>query len=312
MLTTGGGWNRHRIFAIWLKRVAFFQFSRVHPIDAPLTDDLPQWGNITYPPWQWNTSVTAAANEFWIGGGRLMPHPRMSTGALVPPEQVIRKMGGVRVNVGPMGTVMRWDMASANWSSLFFAKDWLSTLPGPYTLEFFNSGWFHETHETAKGLRDRIDSLISRADLHLSSRVFTRTFIPQPAMLPGRLRESWEVGCASEDNSVECAVDIDTGRHRVERVGISSAMANIWGVSPESQPCQIGNTYDRVVSRAYFDVLRTGRPHYDHVFAAMPDPGGEVQWRSYQRLIYPGDRGASHFRRVRIVSEECRVAIPVL
>lgn len=253
-----------------------------------------------------------AANEFWIGGGRLMPHPRGFDGKQIPSDRVIRRMGGIQITVADAGTVMRWDTGSANWASLFFAKDWLPTLPAPYTLVFFKSGWFREHHETQVGLRDRIDALISRADMHLNFRVLTRSFIPQPTALPSRLRQTWENGMAGESDSVECAVDTDNGKHWVEAVGKDSAMAHIWGVSPESQPCRTGSHYDRVVSRAYFDVVKTGRPHYDHVFAAMPDPGGEVQWRSYQRLIFPLSTNGHHFRSVRILSEECPVAIPVL
>jgi len=250
--------------------------------------------------------------EFWIGSGRLMPHPRASTGTLIPSEYVIRKMGGVHITVDDNGTTMRWDMSSANWSSLYFAREWLPNMPAPYALKFFNAGWFTETLPAPDGLRDRIHALITRADMHLSDRVFTRTFVPQPKLLPPLLRASWEAGTADEDDSVECAVDVGTGTHRVERVGENSAMANVWGVSRESQPCRTGNHYDRVVSRAYFDVLRNGRPHYDHVFAAMPDPGGEVQWRSYQRLIYPAGNGLGRYRLIRVVSEECQVAIPLL
>jgi hypothetical protein len=197
---------------------------------------------------------------------------------------------------------------AANWSSLFFAREWLGTFLGPYTLRYFLEGWFTERYSDLEHARNRIEQLIAKSDVHLSQRVYTRSMEPAMRQLPEKLRLTLEAGCAADETSIDCHVDRSTGRVTVERIGSDSAIARVWGQSPRSYPCICGNTYDRIVSRAYHDVLKSGKPHYDHIIAAMKRPDGELAWIPYQRIVMPGGRQC----RVRVVTEAAPVAIAIL
>jgi hypothetical protein len=218
----------------------------------------------------------------------------------------------VKVSIGEDGTTVKWLAAAANWSSLGFTKDWIGTLPGPYTLNYYISGWFTETHADVQAVRDRIDQLIAKSDVHLSSRVYVKEFDPIAHPPPDSLRQFLEAGEAPLDASIDCSIDDASGRVRVERIGSQSAIARLWGVSPVSAPCLSGTTYDSVVSRAYAHVLRTGRPHYDHICAAMMGPDGEVAWIPYQRIVMRHPASRSRHRLVSVVSEIRPVEIAVV
>jgi hypothetical protein len=248
-------------------------------------------------------------SEFWISGGELVPGPDSAQAVALRERNAVQRSAMVKISAGPTGTSVSWAMFAANWASLFFAKEWIGTFPGPYTLNYFLSGWFSETIANPLAARQRIDQLIVKSDVSLSSRIYTHTAAPVAHQLPERLRETFEAGMAREDSSVDCRINPDTGRVTVERIGGDSAIAKVWGLSPVSYPCVNGNTYDRVVSRAYLDVLRTGRPHYDHIMAAMKRPDGEVAWIPYQRLVMPLKTAQPS---VRVVSESAPVAIRVL
>jgi hypothetical protein len=246
--------------------------------------------------------------DFWVAKGELVPQPDEETGL---PEQRRLAGGGnplVKISATAHGTSLTWVAFSANWSSLFFAKEWIGTFPGPYTLRYFLSGWFTERYSDPEQARNRIDQLIAKSDIHLSQRVYTRHMEPLTRQLPDKLRLTLEAGQAAEDSSIDCHVDRSTGRVTVERIGSDSAIARVWGQSPVSYPCIRGNTYDRIVSRAYHEVLQTGKPHYDHIIAAMKRPDGELAWIPYQRIVMPGGQRSS----VRVVTEAAPVAIAIL
>jgi hypothetical protein len=71
------------------------------------------------------------------------------------------------------------------------------------------------------------------------------------------------------------------------RIGPGSPIAKLWGIFPVSYPCLMGNPYDRVVSEVYPRVVKTGEPHYGHVYAAMSLPDRQVRWMPYQRVVLP-------------------------
>jgi hypothetical protein len=250
-----------------------------------------------------------ANGEFWIAKGELVPQPELEIDSQSSERAAMRRRSLVKVSSSKQGTSVSWTMFSANWSSLFFAKEWIGTFPGPYTLRYFLSGWFTERYTDPMQARDRIDQLIAKSDIHLSQCVFTRSFDPVSWQLPDKLRTTLEAGRAEDRHSIDCRVDPDSGRVTVERIGSDSAIAKVWGLSPVSYPCIRGNTYDRIVSRAYHDVLHQGRPHYDHIIAAMKRPDGEVAWIPYQRIIMPIN---AKTKSVRVVSEAAPVAIKIL
>jgi hypothetical protein len=107
-------------------------------------------------------------------------------------------------------------------------------------------------------------------------------------------------------------VDMNSGQSQVERVGHKSAIATIWGVSPVSFPCLTGHSYDRVVSSAYVDVVRSSRPNFSHVVAAMTQPNGETRWFGYQRAIFPGNMLEGGLPSVQVVGHISPVDIALL
>ena len=119
--------------------------------------------------------------------------------------------------------------------------------------------------------------------------------------------ERWK----TDEAAIKGALDAALQTFRVERVGRHSTIAKLWGVNPVSYPCLSGHSYDRAVSRIYPEVSRSGEPHYDHIYAAMASPRGEVVWVPYQRVVLPLHRGRSG-RAVRIVTEVAKVDIAPL
>ena len=63
---------------------------------------------------------------------------------------LLDRKGVVRVTAGTQGTTIRWSVFSGNWSSLYFAMDWLLNRPGPITLQYYLMGWFIETFKESK------------------------------------------------------------------------------------------------------------------------------------------------------------------
>jgi hypothetical protein len=250
--------------------------------------------------------------EFWIGNGCLVDRPKSSFGNDLPDRTLIQSGRYIKIESTEAGTIVKWTMFAPNWASLFFIEGWLGNLPEPYTLRFFNAGWFSETYDSKEAASRRISQLIGKADVRFSSRAYTRRFVPTVMKLPERLRQAWEAGEAPPDSSVVCSVDNVTGISQVESVGHASAIASIWGVSPVTYPCLTGHSYDRAVSGAYHDVLRTGRPDYSHVIAAMTQPDGEVQWYGYQRLVFPGTSSVHGNPTVNVMGHVSPVEIPLL
>ncbi len=81
-------------------------------------------------------------------------------------------------------------------------------------------------------------------------------------------------------------------------------------MSPVSYACRSGNSYDEVISEAYTDVLRTGKPRYDHVLAAMRMPDNVVRWMPYQRIVVPTRMGEK-LMSVSVVAEIANVEIRI-
>jgi hypothetical protein len=250
--------------------------------------------------------------EFWISKGHLVPKPEPEDGRVLPELVMLDRYGLVKVTIDDTGATLKWHGFGANWASLYFAKEWIGTFSGPYTLKFYFSGWFTETITDATKARDRIDELIAKSDLHLSSRVYVQSFAPEGRPLPDIIRRTLETGDVPPEYSIDCSIEEESGRVKVERIGSNSAIAKLWGLSPVSSPCLSGTSYDKAVSAAYKEVLKTGRPHYDHIYAAMMGPDGEVSWIPYQRIVTPGPRGRGRSRLVRVVSQIMPVEIAVV
>ena len=69
--------------------------------------------------------------------------------------------------------------------------------------------------------------------------------------------------------------------------------------------------YDFRVSAAYWDVIKTGEPRYDHVRALIHIDGSEPFWVSYERLLTYGIIDAGKPAVVCLVNRTQNISIPL-
>jgi hypothetical protein len=246
----------------------------------------------------------------WIRDGALSSRPLKAGGSQYQDKSLFDQFGMVRIKCGASGTEVQWNMACPNWASLMLAGKLIVACGGPFKLKYFNAGWFTETQPDAFSTAERIEALIFKSDVRLSDRAYTSVEIPDLGIVPETLRLALQTGTAPDSKSIVCAVEPEREYCHVEHVGKDSLIARIWGVSPNSYPCLNGHSYDRAVTPEYFNVVNTGRIHYDHVLASMVRPNGELHWLAYHRVIMPELVGGR--KRVRVVSELAPVKIQLL
>lgn len=248
-----------------------------------------------------------ARGVHWVSNGRFVPPPE---GSSSPAEEraLLRRHGFVKIVESESGSLMCWSMFSANWSSLFFAAEWVHGALGPFQLQYYSAGWFNERFEHAHVAAERIRHLIHKSDVHLSQTVYIRSAPHKPKVVPKLLKQVLRDNAAEEDCSIDCLYDQAAQRFRVIRVGPNSTIAKLWGTTPVSYPCLTGHSYDHAVSRIYPQVTRTGEPHYDHIYAAMASANGDVVWVPYQRVVVRLNLG-QRARAVRVVTELAEVDI---
>jgi hypothetical protein len=245
--------------------------------------------------------------DYWIGNGRIVPGPETVPSA-AEERQLLQRRGLVKITASETGTTIRWSMFSANWSSLYFAAEWVHGALGPFTVQYYSAGWFNERFDHAHAVSERISHLIQKSDVHLSQTVYIRSNPQKPKAVPLILKQALRENAASEDCSIDCLYDQAAQRFRVARVGRNSTIAKLWGINPVSYPCLTGHSYDRAVSGVYPQVTRTGQPHYDHIYAAMASAHGDVVWVPYQRVVLPLNLGRK-LKAVRVVTELAEVDI---
>lgn len=250
--------------------------------------------------------------EQWIAHGKIIARPTHASGSRLSDKTLLFQQELVKVETTPAGTSCKWVMFGANWTSLYVLRELLSTYVAPYTFEFFNTGWFNETFQSVTDARLRVDQLISKSDVRFSTRTYTRSFSTSDHAMTPRLKSMWNSGGLDESSSVHCTINTELEQTVVDYIGPNSALAKVWGVSPVSYPTLSGHSYDRVVSKSYYEVIRTGRPHFDHVLAAMVRPDGIVQWLGYQRLVFPKSGTKNGLPQVSVACEFADVKIPLL
>jgi hypothetical protein len=246
----------------------------------------------------------------WIRDGAFATRPKKTNATEYNDKILFDQYAMVRILTDAHGTQIQWNMACPNWTSLMLAAKLASACSGPFTLRYFKSGWFSETLATATETADRIDALIYKSDVHLNERAYTSTVDPDVSAMPAALKSALQTGVAPDARSVICAVDPARESSHVVHIGKDSLIARIWGISHNSYPCLNGHSYDRAVTPKYFDVIATGRAHYDHVLASMVRPDGELHWLAYHRVILPDVQG--DLKRVRVVSELAPVDIQLM
>ena len=227
------------------------------------------------------------AKIFWIFRGQIMFPPDLGIDDMAQELDLIERHGFVKVTQSSNGTEIKWSVFAPNWASLYFVLEWIDTFPAPYTLHYNLAGWFEEHVGSQPAARDRIQAIIGKSDIHLTRRTFVQEADPSRPDIPDLLKDVLQRGSILPDYSIECILDNSSSKFNVERVGRKTEIARLWGLSPVSFPCMTGHSYDRIVSEAYRQVVKTGEPHFDHVCAAMVTPDSTTTWQSYQRVILP-------------------------
>jgi hypothetical protein len=225
--------------------------------------------------------------ELWVHEGRIVLRPSGENGAICSDRILLQQKNYVKLEFNKSWVTIQWHMASANWASLFFIMKWITNYSGPFKLVFFNAGWFEEIYHTPDQAKRRIDQLVGKSDVHLSSKVFTRDFLGSISPIALELVQLLKQGGPDESKAVVCEVDLEREKVEVQHIGKDSVLAGIWGEARMSYPCQTGHSYDRIVSKAYFRAVNENRPICDQVLASMVKPDGNVHWISYQRVIFP-------------------------
>ncbi len=226
--------------------------------------------------------------SYWIVNGVVDNDP-MTRPGIDTPEALMQRAGGVFIQSSREGTIIRWAMFASNWASLYSVAESIQTMPGPYTFEFFLAGWFTQTVRDPQHAALRLQDLIMKSDIHLRQKTHVRTMDPSTFGAVSRLvGDTIADRRASPERAVDCVFDSHTGQFLVERVGDQSTVAKFYGTtSPTSFPCQIGNAYDHIVSRAYKRVMTEGELLYGHVLAVFPTKTVAEQWLGYQRVVLP-------------------------
>jgi hypothetical protein len=254
----------------------------------------------------------ADSRSVWIHQGRVVEEPRSFDAGGNSEDVAIHRDGFVRVTYAlDSGTTIRWAAFSPNWSSLYYIMECLSLYPAPYHLKYYLAGWFSETIATSEAARDRLHALIAKSDVHLLARTFVKPADPDPQVMPPLRQDAWSDRAVKPDYSIDCVRDDYDDRFKVMRIGPGSPIARLWGIFPVSYPCLIGNPYDQIVSEVYPQVVKSGEPHYSHVYAAMSLPNRQVHWVPYQRVVLP-HRFPDGRDGVTVVSELSPVDIQVV
>ncbi len=249
--------------------------------------------------------------RFWIAGGKKLADSSVEHVLDEVEAERFTQDGAVRVTTGSLGTEIKWSVFSPCFGSLYYAIEWLPKANLPIVLRFYLSGWFEETCHTAEQAIDRIEQIIAKSELHLTRRVFVEEFEPKGRMMSPLLQRIWHDHAISPENSVDCVYEEQSRKFRVDRIGPQSTIAKLWGMSPVSYACRSGNSYDEVVSEAYTNVLRSGKPRYDHVLAALRMPDNTVRWVPYQRIVVPRPNDESSMS-VSVVAEIAKVDINLI
>ena len=249
--------------------------------------------------------------ELWVHEGRIVTRPQGEHGVICSDRVLLQQKNYVKIETTKSSVKIQWYMSAANWASLFFIMKWITNFNGPFKLVFFNAGWFEENYDTTEQAKRRIDQLIGKSDVHLSSKVFTRDFLGSISPVAMELVQLLKQGGPDESKAVICEVDVEREKVEVQHVGKDSVLAGIWGEARMSYPCQTGHSYDKIVSKAYFRAVNENRPIYDQVLASMVTPNGNVHWISYQRVIFPTLRKSATSRLVAVNCALAPVDIPV-
>ena len=249
--------------------------------------------------------------RFWIAGGRKLSDSSIEHILDDVETERFNHDGAVRITSGSLGTEIKWSVFSPSFASLYYAIEWLPMASLPIVLRYYLSGWFEETCFTVGQAINRIEQIMAKSELHLTRRTFVEEFDPKGRIMSPMLQKMWQDHSISLEDSVDCVYEEQSRKFRVERIGTQSTIAKLYGMSPVSYACKSGNSYDEVVSEAYTHVLRSGKPRYDHVLAALRMPDNIVRWVPYQRIVVPRPNGEKSMS-VCVVAEIAKIDINLI
>lgn len=139
--------------------------------------------------------------DLWIRDGALSKRPTRADGSALSTKFLVDTLGLVRVWSDDKGTHAQWNMGCANWASLLFLSHFIMACPGPFHLKYFNMGWFEEQLPDAVDAQHRIEELLTKSDVRLVERAFTRVAQPTRNATPDTLREALETGYAPDNRT---------------------------------------------------------------------------------------------------------------
>lgn len=253
--------------------------------------------------------LTMRGRRYWVHRGNLEPYVGGGDLSLEDEDRLLRN-GSVRLTTGELGTEIKWVVNSPCYTSLFKAIQWLPAAKPPYILRFFAIGWFEEVCGTPELAVMRVEQLLARGDRHFTSRVFIEQHSPAEKAMPEVLQSAMQGNRLADEFAVDCSFDPDNHTFKIERIGPQSAIGRVWGTYPTSYPCQVEGSFGDPVNATYEDVLRTGKPRYDHILAALRLPDNALHWVPYQRVVVP--RLINGKNGVVVFAQITRVDIQVL
>ncbi len=230
------------------------------------------------------------AAELWIDNGNpveLEPAAVQSRGR----ANMLKNDRMVMLAVTEDGTHIQWHLRHASWSSLFTTIAYLKTCPSPVHLEFYANGWLRETYTSSREAASRIDELVSKSDINLSRRAFVSEREVNKTEMPQLLQLALNEHRFMSDFRIDHRFDTGAETFYIEHVGSASALGKImgkeWTDHAQGKWGTPDTGYDRQVMPPYFEVFESGKPRYDHVYAAITRPGRDPVWVPYRRLIVP-------------------------
>ncbi len=224
------------------------------------------------------------SRRYWVEYGKL--NAAVATSSAKDDSERLRQ-GHVRLTTGELGTEIKWTVFSPSTTALFTVCDWVKSAIGPFVLRFFASGWFEEFHETAEAAVVRITEVIARGDRHFTCRTMIKEFELEVAPISPFLKSCISGETNSGEFAVECVFEDTSQQFHVETVGPRSAIGKVYGTFLSSFPCRSTGSYSDAVSNAYSSVMKSGKPRFDHILAAMRLPDDNIFWVPYQRLLLP-------------------------
>lgn len=242
------------------------------------------------------TPYSYAETTWWIDRGIIASLPKSAQQQpFAEFDLPFRVFCLVRVQISKHVTSIRWDVDHADNPSLDAAFGFIAGSTKPVRLEFFKDGWAFETYRDANEAAQRFGELreLRHAKLNRLAVTETRDADDVNAMSALLRRATQSTGADVEYQQLFYDYDEHLDDFILTMAGEGSGLAQTMGPEWVKEALGTGqcpnqhDDYDRTVIPAYFDVMESGRNHYDYVVAAVAPPGQEQLWAPYQRLIQP-------------------------